>query len=294
MNIFLFKSEQKVDLNFFSRCIGLVCLVQLLLLFPDYYEIFGNKGLVQADLNDKFLLPFDISIHNISLLTGINDFILVNLFISLFAIVSLWLVIEGQKNYIAITLCWIIHICLINSSFLFSYGGDYMISFSLFYIFFSVSLLKIKSFFPKLSITNSEILSFATRILQLFICFVYFFSGFGKVLGLDWLNGSALWKVMVVYQYDLVKYASEIFPFVTWKIMGWIIVFVEICYPILVYNERTRKLCLAIILSMHIGIAFSLNLYIFALIMIALNLGGFGYLKYNTDDDKDKELALSI
>src|SRR5206468_3672064 len=59
-------------------------------------------------------------------------------------------------------------------------------------------------------------------------------------------------------------------------IAGILICLLEIGYPALIWNKRTRKIWLIGICAMHVGIAFTMGMYLFALIMIVLNVAAFG------------------
>lgn len=287
---FLFKSKVVIDLPLACRGICVVCIVQIALLFPNYYEIYGAKGLSRSTLNSIFTSPYDLTIDRLAHFLSISDFTIVNILVALWAILSVSLVKEG-KNLVIIALLWLIHLVLVNSSFLFSYGADYMITFGLSFLLGTTLLVEAKHFFS-LPITQAEILSFATRMLQLFLCVVYFFGGLGKIIGFDWLNGDAMWKVMVYFQYDIVRKVYPLIPTLFWAVTGWIFMFTELFYPILIYNRYTSKYTLAIMMTMHIGIGLFLNLYIFAAIMIFFNGIGFHFLVTNTNDSDKRVKAL--
>jgi hypothetical protein len=285
----LFKSKVLIDLPLACRGIGVVCIVQIILLFPNYYEIYGANGLSRSTLNFLFTSPYDLTVDGLAHFLSISDFAIVNILVALWAVLSVLLVKQG-KNLLITALLWLVHLVLVNSSFLFSYGADYMITFGLSFLLGTTLLVEVKHFFS-LPITQAEILSFATRTLQLFLCVVYFFGGLGKVIGFDWLNGNAMWKVMVYFQYDIVRKVYPLIPTLFWSITGWVFMFTELFYPILVYNRYTSKYALAIMVTMHICIALFLNLYVFAAIMIFFNGIGFHFLVTNTNDS-DKRVKV--
>jgi hypothetical protein len=286
---FLFKSKNSINIQLASRGIALVNIIQIILLFPNYYDIYGTKGVSRSTLNFLFAAPLDLNIDKIRSILGLSDFIIVNVMVAFWLLLSVLILKEGC-GIGKIFFLWLIHLVLVNSSFLFSYGADYMITFGLSFLL-GVTLISKAQHYFSLPITEAEILSFATRTLQLFVCIVYFFGGLGKVIGHDWFNGDAMWKVMAYFQYDITRQAYHALPSLFWVVPGWIFMFAELLYPVLVNTHYTRRYVLAVIVCMHLGIALFLNLYIFALIMIYFNFISFKYLiSNNNDSDKGVEL----
>jgi hypothetical protein len=59
-------------------------------------------------------------------------------------------------------------------------------------------------------------------------------------------------------------------------IAGILICLLEIGYPFLIWNNKTRKIWLIGICVMHVGIGLTMGMYLFAFIMIVLNVAAFG------------------
>ncbi|MCC5921349.1 MAG: hypothetical protein JJU23_11765 [Cyclobacteriaceae bacterium] len=116
------------------------------------------------------------------------------------------------------------------------------------------------------------------RILQIHLCFVYFFSGFDKMLGVNWRNGESIWKVLHLpyFKSDLGISLDflQAYPAV-FVVMGWGVIIIELLYPIFIFRKTTRQLWLLLTLSLHFGIMLSLNLYFFGGLMILLNIAAF-------------------
>ena len=159
-----------------------------------------------------------------------------------------------------------------------SYGVDNFITIGLFYLMLSplpdrYSLdWQVRKSRPR----DPQLLSFWRRVLQLHLCVIYFFSGLAKCLGSGWWDGSNIWRALIRPPFNIID--PEIL--VRWKylfpVAGIFICMLEIGYPFLIWNRKTRKTWLICICGMHLGIGLMMGMYLFALIMIVLNVAAFG------------------
>ena len=116
------------------------------------------------------------------------------------------------------------------------------------------------------------------KIIQIHLCFVYFFSGVDKAMGINWWNGVSFWKAIHLpsfvsdfnFNYDFMAD----YPFITIAI-GWATVITEIMYPFFIWPKNTRNFWLTMTIMMHVGIIIFLNLSFFGTLMILLNLLAF-------------------
>lgn len=107
------------------------------------------------------------------------------------------------------------------------------------------------------------------RLIQIQLCVIYAFSGFEKLKGSTWWDGTALWTVfansqMVVADFTWMRQLPWLISIITFST-----VIFEIYFTPLVWNANTRKYILGMGVLFHIGIAFTMALYSFAVIMIA-------------------------
>lgn len=272
-NDFFFNSCSKfLDRYTLIKLICLFAIGNAFLISPDILEIFSGNGLISSEINNQFLQFYQPRIGWFSDFfgnIGITENILVMSIFLLYVISLIMILLKKNIVMFAIMACSI-KMILINSSYLFSYGADSFILFILFInIFLNISM--------KLSQEKGDILfSFTGRFVQIQLCIIYFFAGFGKILGNDWLDGNAVWYIMNTYAFDYMvffKNAAE-YP-VIFQILSWIIL-IELLYPILVLFKTTRKPTLFIIIGLHIGIIMIMQFYTFGLVMILLNIIGFG------------------
>ena len=112
----------------------------------------------------------------------------------------------------------------------------------------------------------------AVRLIQLHMCIIYLFGGIGKMRGMEWWDGSAVWFALANLEYQSLD--------MTWMVRhAWLIallthitVFWETFYCFLVWPRLTRPICLAMAVAVHGGIALFLGMKTFGLVMIIANL----------------------
>jgi hypothetical protein len=273
-NTYLFNFETKY-IKLYSNLIIFFCLLNILILSPDIFEIFAKDGLIKESINVEFIYPYNPLLNWFtSPLTyiGIPYSVSLLLFITIYVISLVFNLINYKKLTFA-TIAWVFHIAIINSSYFFSYGADYFLTFALFInIFFSIPSKKLNQKKVK------TIHSFIIRFTQIQMCFVYFFAGFGKSLGTDWFDGNAIWYILNSFSPKITE--SFFYHFIDYPLffifLGWSTILIELLYPILMNLNITRKITLLSIISLHLGIIFFMKFYTFGLIMIILNLIAWG------------------
>ncbi|HEY6563899.1 MAG TPA: HTTM domain-containing protein [Pirellulaceae bacterium] len=112
----------------------------------------------------------------------------------------------------------------------------------------------------------------ATRLIQIHMCVIYFFAAAGKLQGVSWWEGTAMWLALANYEYQSIDmtflgqwpYAINLLTHVT---LLW-----ELSYCVLIWPRWTRPLMLALAIPLHLGIAVCLGMITFGLIMLVGNL----------------------
>jgi predicted DCC family thiol-disulfide oxidoreductase YuxK len=108
-----------------------------------------------------------------------------------------------------------------------------------------------------------------TRLMQIQMAVLFFFSGVYKLHGEDWLSGEAVWKVFAQADYyngfilDLL--ASQ---FWLANVATYGTVLIEIAFPFLIWQRRSRPYMLAAAIFLHLQFAFLMQLYFFSFVMI--------------------------
>jgi hypothetical protein len=112
----------------------------------------------------------------------------------------------------------------------------------------------------------------AIRLIQLHMCVIYFFAAIGKLQGVSWWEGRALWLALANYEYqswDMTWLAQ--WPAVL-ELATHLTVFWELSYPALVWPRWSRPLMLAVAVPIHLGIACTMGMVTFGLIMLVGNM----------------------
>lgn len=112
----------------------------------------------------------------------------------------------------------------------------------------------------------------ALRLIQIHMCVIYLFAGFGKLTGLQWWTGEGLWGAVANYEYQSLD--------ATWlagwpllvAVMSHITVYWEVFYCAAIWPRWTRPVMLAIAIPLHLGIAMFMGMITFGLAMLIANL----------------------
>jgi hypothetical protein len=188
------------------------------------------------------------------------------------------LLIAGLFCRTAAVVAWLLHLAIVKSTSVFSYGVDGFTTIGLFYLALSPlpdpwsldwQLRKLRPRYP-------DLLGFFQRALQLHLCFIYFFSGLTKALGTGWWNGDNLWRALTRPPFDIIDSAFIAKGRSFLPLAGIAIFVLELGYAVFIWPKQTRAIWLLGIIGMHIGIGVFMGMPQFALIMIVLNLAAFG------------------
>lgn len=125
------------------------------------------------------------------------------------------------------------------------------------------------------------------RVVQVHLCIIYFFGGLEKALGNSWWNGEAIWKTInLPYFQQGYRWHIDLLQEHPWLavLAGWLIILLELFYPLAVYIARSRFIWLTAIALMHTGIAMLMGLWNFSLLMLTWNFGAIiiGWLAIKT------------
>jgi hypothetical protein len=106
------------------------------------------------------------------------------------------------------------------------------------------------------------------------VVLVYVNSGIFKLMGKEWLEGSALYYAFNLDVFRVFPVLSDIAwqitPFVV--VGSWISIWAQLLFPVLILWRPTRYAALLVIMGMHFGIGLFLGLWPFSIAMIALDL----------------------
>lgn len=108
----------------------------------------------------------------------------------------------------------------------------------------------------------------AIRLIQLHMCVIYFFAGLGKLQGVSWWDGTAMWLAFANLEYQ----SLDMTWLARWPLlvnfMSHVTVYWEIFFCVLVWPRLTRPLMLLVAVPLHLGIAICLGMPTFGLAML--------------------------
>jgi predicted DCC family thiol-disulfide oxidoreductase YuxK len=116
-----------------------------------------------------------------------------------------------------------------------------------------------------------------TRLMQIQMAVLFFFSGAYKLRGDDWWNGDAVWKVFTLSDYYN-GFILDLLASQYWlaNVATYGTVLIELAYPFLIWPRRSRPYMLADAIFLHLLFAFLMNLYFFSFVMI---MGHMSFLR---------------
>src|SRR6184192_1580911 len=282
---FLFPSETDKWLGILRIGLGLQVAVYALFLRSDWHYLFAStgKGLVSRQLGEA-ITSFDSPLIPklgwlISLASHIGIGEEATLSIAWACLLCMGLLLSlGLFCRPAAVIAWFLHLCAAESGGLLAYGADNLMTTGLFYLMLSPlpDRYSLDHRLVKTRPKDPQLLGFWRRVLQVHLCFVYFFGGLAKYLGNGWWNGTNLWFAVTrppftIVPPDILIRFKYLLPF-----LGISICLVELGYVVFIWMKKTGSVWLVCILGMHVAIGLTMGMYLFALVMIVLNLAAFG------------------
>jgi hypothetical protein len=282
---FLFPADSGRWLSFLKVGLGVAILLYSLSLRADWNRIFAgaDQGLLGREVGEAMLAVQSPLIPRLGWITflfhgvGLRDSVALSAIWWSLLIVSGLLIFRPFSRPTAF-LAWFLQLACSKSSGLFAYGADNMMTIGLFYLMIAPRLSGPDwGDRPAAEITSSSgLIGFHRRVFQIHLCFIYFFSGLSKSLGVGWWNGANLWRSFTLPPFDRLPLdwiASVGYLLPTLGILVWML---ETTYPVLIWWRKTRPAVLSSICLMHAGIALMMGMYLFGAIMIVLNVAAFG------------------
>ncbi len=108
-----------------------------------------------------------------------------------------------------------------------------------------------------------------TRLMQIQMAVLFFYSAISKLGGNDWWNGDAIWFVFSTdefYRPALLNVLASQYWLVNISTYGTILI--EIAFPFLIWQRRTRPYLLAGAIFLHVQFAVLMGLFYFSFVMI--------------------------
>lgn len=251
------------------RGIGLLLSLDMWRLWPDLSMLFGQGIFLDQHSISWQQRPGTLSIH--TLIAHLPEYTLAGLewihfFGLLYIICGLALFFDHYYSTAMLGLI-ILHYLFFVANYTWSYGADYLVQTGL---FFGVIFCCFKgSWLP-----NDKWATLGATIFRLQLTVVYFFAGLGKAIGPTWWNGEAVWKAIqqpLAPALFTIPQSAQQFTAI-WAGLGIATLFLELGYPLLWINRRSRIYISTGIILMHLCIALTMGLIHFSSLMIWYNL----------------------
>lgn len=185
-------------------------------------------------------------------------------------IVLYFLNLIGLSNRVLMLVTWAIAQGFIQRNYSMLFGADLIGNLFLFYLSFTQAneFFSVKSkLFKNRKVVVDSLTTVFYRIMQFQICIIYGYTGFEKLKGVTWWDGTALWTVLANPQFtnfDLIYLRN--FP-IFFAIGTFITIVFEVYFPAMVAFKKTRPYWLAAGVFFHLAIGVLLSLMPFSLVM---------------------------
>ncbi len=262
------------------RCgIALISFLHFMALQADFDSIFSYHAFIPPDIaagTRDFLIPSIYSLYkNLQGIIPISYEALL-WFIRILYPAVLLMLFTGLFTRPAAILSLACQLLITNSMEFYSYGVDLFTAIALFYccVFPVGNLVSLDSLWFKKQPVSAERTGRCLKLFQTHVCLIYFFSGFEKLLGYNWRNGEAIWRM--IHGYNATESINFDFLYNTPvpMIAGWLTIILEMFYP-LINIPVLRKWWLGGAVIFHASIAFFMGLYFFSSVMIILNVSAY-------------------
>lgn len=187
-------------------------------------------------------------------------------------VAALFLLALGIGNRVTSLLTWILVAGFHQRNFSIIYGADIIGAIFLFYMSFTQSCAQfslLNYFRKQKTVIGDHWSGVFWRLLQIQLCVIYTYTGFEKLKGQSWWDGTALWMVfgnpqMMTFDLSFLRFWPAAVMLITYAT-----VLFEIYFVVMVANKKTRPWILAMGLMFHGGIGIFMNLPSFAFVMLS-------------------------
>ncbi|NIP39509.1 MAG: HTTM domain-containing protein, partial [Candidatus Dadabacteria bacterium] len=260
---FLYEDTWAIPIDIFRILSGLLGLVYFISLYLEVKDFSSPQGLI----NHQFMLEqfWWLKINLIQ--PGVTD----NFFyaILIIAMLGTLLLILGVRTRLVAALLFIIAACIQRWNFYVMYVDDAIMHLVFFWLILlptgkSLNLIDYLRHGSEVidKWKNQRVPGLAMRCLLINICWIYFFAGITKLTSPLWLNGTALYAILLLP----ISIAPDFWtpdhvPIL--KFCSYFSIFIEVSLPFLLVSRRgsyTKWLSMVFVLMLNLGIALTLKI----------------------------------
>lgn len=278
-NEFWFKKEAPLNLAL-MRIVLVGTMLYIYILRIDILDNFGQNSMVPRELALKMYTSFVRPGFAWFFWPDSWVYIIHSIFIFLLVLAFL-----GLSNRALMIITWVLHMGFVQRNYTIQFGGDIISGILFFYLSFTncCDRLSLKNLIFKNKSKNEEtgrlwafrkqfnqsISSVFYRMIQIQISVIYAYTGFEKMKGGSWWDGTALWTVLANPQFaafDLtwLRHMSLFLIF-----GSFITIIFEVYFPVMIIHPKTRYYWLGLGALFHLLIGVFMALGTFSLIMMS-------------------------
>lgn len=189
-------------------------------------------------------------------------------------VLCLLLLFLGIGGRVLALLAWVLHMGFLYRNYAAIFGADVIAGVFLFYLAFTdnCARLSVLNLFKKkvpLRMESDVLTSAMMRMMQFQICIIYAYTGFEKLKGMSWWDGTALWSVlanpqMVNYDWTFLRHIPLVIA-----IGSFVSIVFEIYFPAAMLSKKARYYWLIMGVSFHTSIGLLMGLMHFSLVMMS-------------------------
>ncbi len=282
---FFFTPTDPIIVGLLRVCLGSLLFWDMAVLGLDLHDYLGSDGWISIEAVRSYLVEWAPGAWSFWLY--VPDRWLTVVWALCLVVIALFTV--GYASRLTAVLAWTITISTVRRAPVALFGFDYMIATWTFYLAaFGASgqALSLDRLLRRCRYRStagnpaavhekpaaSILANITVRMIQLHLCLIYGSAGLSKLMSMEWWNGTAMEMLILTPEFrriDLVWLTA--YPLLL-NLATHCGLFLEITYPVLVWNAKLRPLVIALAIVLHLGIDLLLGLTEFGLAMITANL----------------------
>lgn len=235
----------------------------------DWQLFFSEQGIVPKDLALSIFPDF---IRPYFVMTFWSDIWIP--WVHALLIFSLLLLTLGMGGRLLTLLAWFLHMAFLQRNYSIAFGADVIGGIFLLYMAGTQACAEYSlwtKIFPKKHrpIRSDLLTNLFYQLILVQLCVIYAYTGFEKLKGASWWDGTALWSVLINSQMVIAN--MEWLRYFPWAVVffTFVTILFEIYFPVLVWVKKLKVPLLLIGISFHMGIGVLMGLWGFALVMLA-------------------------
>ena len=263
-NRFFFAEQSPLPLALFRIAYGLVVICTLVLLKPDWLTWYGTHAWVS--LNTMRELEPGVRLNLFTVIPQDDRWIIALFWVFLGSAIMLTVGFLSRINSVIVYLC----LASIQQRNLYiTHGGDTFLRVAGFFLIFAPAgaalsvdrLIRVWRGREQVAVQARRL--WAQRMIQMELSLMYLVTICWKLKGGPWIDGSALFYVYHLFEFERFPLPSWFLHPVILKMGTWSALVLELSLGTLIWVKRLRYKVLAAGLLFHLGLEYSLNIPMF-------------------------------